>query len=701
MGADDGYLYCYDDVGQLKWKFSAGSPIHSSPAVDRNGDIYFGADNGNVYALYPDGALKWVYQTRGPVRSSPAIGPDKRIYVGSDDGYLYCIGESDEETREPDFVIENAASPDSIENDGNPTIITTSVTSQSEDTNILSRIASVTADLTPLLLSGIIDPDTLEIADITIVTMLDDGQGEDATARDGIFTFSFGITVAPENIDYDPDSGIFTYYVPEEFLSVGAVPIMITVEDIYGHRISKPFPLKIAQKTRGSLPPGTALDTPLTINNRLSQQTLDISFSSGTPSIQTIVPFQGAPGVVPIAIQGLNTNFIKNRTRVEIFNDTGIRIAKAEPVPGTSEVEVLSDTSLTALLTISDPSQVTSGNLFGTWDVIVTTPFTAGADCTVEGACEIVIARNAFTITSSVTTTIPATTTIPLLPAFSSDMMTVLQGTCNFTLDAVNSAGVRPNDAPWTFNSGYERTITIDRAAGGPWLLDITLGACDDNQSFKIIAEGSNVGYVTGQITNGYTSNRIDGVTITALTGEGPAAAGNSTVSSGGGYYMLPLPATRDKYTIIASKDGLVNIKDDVLVTADEETRQDFTLKAELKCPITATLQGRNPNNFYAMRDRLLLKTPQGQRWVALYYRYAPEVTRIILANASFRKQAAAFIASASLEAGKLLRGEKVDGGFKGRLAALIEALRKQASPELRRALSAEKEAILSFLRTE
>ena len=91
------------------------------------------------------------------MRSSPAIGPDKRIYVGSDDGYLYCIGESDEENREPDFVIENAASPDSIENDGNPTIITTAVTSQSEDTNILSRIASVTADLTPLLLLGIID----------------------------------------------------------------------------------------------------------------------------------------------------------------------------------------------------------------------------------------------------------------------------------------------------------------------------------------------------------------------------------------------------------------------------------------------------------------------------------------------------------------------------------------------------------------
>ena len=31
VGSDNGYLYCYDDAGQLKWKFSAGSPIQSSP----------------------------------------------------------------------------------------------------------------------------------------------------------------------------------------------------------------------------------------------------------------------------------------------------------------------------------------------------------------------------------------------------------------------------------------------------------------------------------------------------------------------------------------------------------------------------------------------------------------------------------------------------------------------------------------------
>ena len=692
VGSDDGYLYCYDDAGQLKWKFSAGSPIESSPAVDKNGDIYFGANNGNVYALFSDGALKWVYPTRGPVRSSPAIGPDKRIYVGSDDGYLYCIGESDEENREPDFVIVDTASPSSIANDDNPTIITAAVTSQSSDPNILTRIASVTADLTPLLLTGFSDPLGTDVINITTVSMLDDGTGEDAAARDGVFTFAFGITTDAAAIGYD--SGIFSYYLPEDLIQVGPVPIMVTVQDIYGHRVSKPFPLNIAQKVTGTLLAETTFTSPIVVNNRLNQQTLDISFTAGRPLILSITPNQGSPGQVQVAILGQNTNFIRNKTRVEIFNEKGFRIAKAEPVAGTDQVVVLSDTSLTAILSILDPSQVTEGTLFDTWDVTVTT----------EGDIPLVL-QNGFTITPSSTSTTaatPAQAALKTLLPFSAAIMTALQTECTYTLDATNAAGAPADQSPWIFNSDYVRTIAIEQASGGPWSFNLSLGTCAAvTQTFKIVTGGSNNGYVTGQITNGYTSNRIDGVTITALTGEGPAAAGNSTVSSGGGYYMLPLPAVRDKYTIIASKDGLVNIKDDVLVTADQETRQDFTLKAELKCPITTALQVGDLKNFYAMRDRVLLTSAQGQRWVALYYRYAPEVTGIILNNASFRKQATAFIASASLEAGKLMRGEKVDGGLKSRLAALIETLRKQASPELRQALSAEKEAILSFLRTE
>ena len=106
-------------------------------------------------------------------------------------------------TREPDFVITNTANPSSIANDDNPTIVTAAVTSQSGDPNILTRIASVTADLTPLQLTGFSDPSGTDVINITTVPMLDDGTGEDAAAHDGIFTFAFGITTDSTAIGYE------------------------------------------------------------------------------------------------------------------------------------------------------------------------------------------------------------------------------------------------------------------------------------------------------------------------------------------------------------------------------------------------------------------------------------------------------------------------------------------------------------------
>jgi outer membrane protein assembly factor BamB len=247
VGCDDGNLYAYDANGEFKWKFPTAGPVESSPAVDMNGDIYFGSDDGSVYALFPSGALKWRYQTNGAVRSSPAIGPNQRLYVGSDDGYLYCLGQSNKNNSRPDFSIAIANSITSIENDGNPAIITATVTSQSQDPNYLSRIAVVTMDLTPLNLFSIDPSDTTGTpTPVTKVFMLDDGQGQDLVARDGIFTYAFGITTNADNsaIASNQNGYIYTFYSPTA-LQVGPVPIMVTVEDIYAaqdilnHEISK------------------------------------------------------------------------------------------------------------------------------------------------------------------------------------------------------------------------------------------------------------------------------------------------------------------------------------------------------------------------------------------------------------------------------------------------------------------------------
>jgi outer membrane protein assembly factor BamB len=709
VGSDDGALYAFDENGQFKWKFPTSAPISSSPAVDKNGDIYFGSENGSVYALFPDGALKWVYRTRGPVRSSPAIGPDKKIYIGSDDGYLYCIGESDEPNREPDYNIVDTASPDTIENGGNPTIVTAAVTSQSDDPNILSSIASVTLDLTPLLL---IDFDTGEL--VTKVVMLDDGNGQDDFAGDGIFTFAFGITTDLNDPGILlPQDGIYTYLLSlalAEFPvpAVGPVPLMVTVTDIYGHRVSKPFALNIAKKMEGSF---TDLYDDQIING-LSNQTLDVSISitSGIVQSITINPNTGTAGsIVQVLITGQNTNFETNKTAVLICNDNNAVIASAPPqVP---DVQVVNSTALTAQLSIKDNTVV---NSTGIWDVKVITDLgdcpefntNLASFCTALPTdltftnCEIVVAKDAFTISTAA----QAAALQQLASPDQKDFIIGAQEQCQLEFSMLNPAGAFAKDTPFNFASGYPREFAVPLAANGTWTVNLSSGTCVEGQSFKISTTGSNFGLLTGQVTNGITGERIDDVTIAAIIGDlsniplDLTKTSNSTKSSGGGYYMLPLAATRDKYTVFATKDGLIDIRNYVVIEDKKESTLNFSLKLDLSCPVTTALKEGNLNNFYAFRDKILLKNPQGKRWVVLYYRHSAEVTDIILKHPDFRKKAAAFIMKAALESRKMLKGEKADSRMRAKLEELINSLIKVGSPELRNSLLTEKKAILGFI---
>ncbi|MHA2100162.1 MAG: outer membrane protein assembly factor BamB family protein, partial [Candidatus Kariarchaeaceae archaeon] len=87
-------LSSYDtstNLGKLKWYFTAGSNIHSVPAIGHDGTIYVGSEDHNLYAINPDGTKKWNFTTGYWVDSSPAIGSDGTIYVGSLDKKLYAI----------------------------------------------------------------------------------------------------------------------------------------------------------------------------------------------------------------------------------------------------------------------------------------------------------------------------------------------------------------------------------------------------------------------------------------------------------------------------------------------------------------------------------------------------------------------------------------------------------------------------------
>ena len=45
--------------GTLKWSYSTGGLVQSSPAVGSDGTVYVGSFDNNLYAINPDGTLKW------------------------------------------------------------------------------------------------------------------------------------------------------------------------------------------------------------------------------------------------------------------------------------------------------------------------------------------------------------------------------------------------------------------------------------------------------------------------------------------------------------------------------------------------------------------------------------------------------------------------------------------------------------------
>jgi len=76
--------------GKLKWVFSTGAPILSSPAI-ADGTVYVGSHDGKLYALdAATGAKRWEYKTGGWVESSPAV-VNGVVYFGSNDGRLYAL----------------------------------------------------------------------------------------------------------------------------------------------------------------------------------------------------------------------------------------------------------------------------------------------------------------------------------------------------------------------------------------------------------------------------------------------------------------------------------------------------------------------------------------------------------------------------------------------------------------------------------
>ncbi len=79
------------DTAAVKWKYTTGGYVYSSPAIGSDGTIYVASDDGKLYAINPDGSKQWGTAIGALGHSSPAIASDGTIYLASGDGKLYAI----------------------------------------------------------------------------------------------------------------------------------------------------------------------------------------------------------------------------------------------------------------------------------------------------------------------------------------------------------------------------------------------------------------------------------------------------------------------------------------------------------------------------------------------------------------------------------------------------------------------------------
>jgi outer membrane protein assembly factor BamB len=91
IGSRDGYFYALDaDTGEKIWSFKADSFVDSSPAVV-GGVVYVGSNDGNLYALdAKTGEKIWAFDTEYGVRSSPAVAGGV-VYFGCENSRVYAV----------------------------------------------------------------------------------------------------------------------------------------------------------------------------------------------------------------------------------------------------------------------------------------------------------------------------------------------------------------------------------------------------------------------------------------------------------------------------------------------------------------------------------------------------------------------------------------------------------------------------------
>lgn len=93
LATQGGDVLAIDEAGPVRWRFTAGNMIRTTPAL-AGGALYFGANDRNAYALnVEDGRERWRFSWRNSFTATPLPAPG-RVVLGDTQGRVFALDEA-------------------------------------------------------------------------------------------------------------------------------------------------------------------------------------------------------------------------------------------------------------------------------------------------------------------------------------------------------------------------------------------------------------------------------------------------------------------------------------------------------------------------------------------------------------------------------------------------------------------------------
>ncbi len=259
-----------------------------------------------------------------------------------------------------------------------------------------------------------------------------------------------------------------------------------------------------------------------------------------------------------------------------------------------------------------------------------------------------------------------------------------------------------PDNEPY-FDSPLEiktqqAQISVQNAAKGTWTFEIQNQGAQSRQ-YSLSVGTSGTGVITGAVFDVDSGSGIDDALVSTN-------GGVSTVTDEG-YYALLHPAGVFSVQASVQTGGYSTASQSVTVSTGTTQEVNMGLRtagssdnSSGNCLFASVLHGRNCSasldTLRAFRDVLLKPSYRGRQYIALYYRYSPELVRLVAKNPQLARMLRVTAGQLMPRALSALRTGSIRLSYrdKQRLTACLGALSVHASPALQKEIRLIREKV-------